>query len=62
MNRNIIGAVMGVQPLGGEGLSGTGGPKAGGPHYLQCFVTKRTVTVNAAAVGGNTDLLSLQEE
>ncbi|MFZ0257895.1 MAG: aldehyde dehydrogenase family protein, partial [Gammaproteobacteria bacterium] len=61
VNRNIIGAVMGVQPFGGEGLSGTG-PKAGGPHYLQRFVTERTVTINTAAAGGNVGLVSLQEE
>ncbi len=61
VNRNIIGAVMGVQPFGGEGLSGTG-PKAGGPHYLQRFITERTVTINTAAAGGNVGLVSLQEE
>jgi RHH-type proline utilization regulon transcriptional repressor/proline dehydrogenase/delta 1-pyrroline-5-carboxylate dehydrogenase len=58
INRNMIGAVVGVQPFGGMGLSGTG-PKAGGPHYLQRFASEQTVTVNTAAVGGNTDLLSL---
>jgi RHH-type proline utilization regulon transcriptional repressor/proline dehydrogenase/delta 1-pyrroline-5-carboxylate dehydrogenase len=58
VNRNMIGAVVGVQPFGGEGLSGTG-PKAGGPHYLPRFATERTVSVNLAAVGGNTELLSL---
>jgi RHH-type proline utilization regulon transcriptional repressor/proline dehydrogenase/delta 1-pyrroline-5-carboxylate dehydrogenase len=57
VNRNIIGAVVGVQPFGGEGLSGTG-PKAGGPHYLHRFVTERTLTVNTAAVGGNASLLA----
>jgi RHH-type transcriptional regulator, proline utilization regulon repressor / proline dehydrogenase / delta 1-pyrroline-5-carboxylate dehydrogenase len=57
VNRNIIGAVVGVQPFGGEGLSGTG-PKAGGPHYLLRFVHERTLTVNTAAVGGNARLLS----
>ena len=57
INRNMIGAVVGVQPFGGEGLSGTG-PKAGGPHYLLRFVTERTLTVNTAAVGGNARLLS----
>ncbi len=61
INRNIIGAVVGVQPFGGQGLSGTG-PKAGGPHYLLRFATERTVTVNTAAVGGNATLLSLGEE
>ena len=58
INRNMIGAVVGVQPFGGEGLSGTG-PKAGGPYYLHRFATERTVTINTAAVGGNPDLLSL---
>ncbi|MEL7448197.1 MAG: bifunctional proline dehydrogenase/L-glutamate gamma-semialdehyde dehydrogenase PutA, partial [Pseudomonadota bacterium] len=58
VNRNMIGAVVGVQPFGGCGLSGTG-PKAGGPHYLHRFATEKTVTVNTAAVGGNTSLLTL---
>jgi RHH-type transcriptional regulator, proline utilization regulon repressor / proline dehydrogenase / delta 1-pyrroline-5-carboxylate dehydrogenase len=58
INRNIIGAVVGVQPFGGQGLSGTG-PKAGGPHYMLRFATERTVTINTAAVGGNATLLSL---
>ena len=53
VNRSMIGAVVGVQPFGGEGLSGTG-PKAGGPHYLLRFATERTLTVNTAAVGGVT--------
>ena len=57
VNRNQIGAVVGVQPFGGEGLSGTG-PKAGGPHYLFRFALERTYTVNTAAVGGNAALLS----
>jgi len=61
VNRNQIGAVVGVQPFGGRGLSGTG-PKAGGPHYLQRFACERTVTVNTAAVGGNASLLSLGEQ
>ena len=52
INRNMIGAVVGVQPFGGQGLSGTG-PKAGGPHYMHRFATERTVTINTAAVGGN---------
>jgi RHH-type proline utilization regulon transcriptional repressor/proline dehydrogenase/delta 1-pyrroline-5-carboxylate dehydrogenase len=56
VNRSMIGAVVGVQPFGGEGLSGTG-PKAGGPHYLARFATERTLTVNTAAVGGVTELL-----
>ncbi|MBS0193872.1 MAG: bifunctional proline dehydrogenase/L-glutamate gamma-semialdehyde dehydrogenase PutA [Proteobacteria bacterium] len=60
VNRNMIGAVVGVQPFGGEGLSGTG-PKAGGPHYLLRFVTERTRTVNTTAAGGNASLLTLGE-
>ncbi|HUQ76114.1 MAG TPA: L-glutamate gamma-semialdehyde dehydrogenase [Burkholderiales bacterium] len=60
VNRSMIGAVVGVQPFGGEGLSGTG-PKAGGPHYMLRFATERTVTVNTAAVGGVTELLSQPE-
>ena len=58
INRNQIGAVVGVQPFGGQGLSGTG-PKAGGPHYLIRFATERTRTINTTAVGGNATLLSL---
>jgi len=57
VNRSMIGAVVGVQPFGGEGLSGTG-PKAGGPHYLTRFATERTLTINTAAIGGVTELLS----
>ncbi|AEG91515.1 L-glutamate gamma-semialdehyde dehydrogenase [Ramlibacter tataouinensis] len=57
VNRNMIGAVVGVQPFGGEGLSGTG-PKAGGPHYLPRFCAERTLTVNTAAAGGNVALLA----
>jgi RHH-type transcriptional regulator, proline utilization regulon repressor / proline dehydrogenase / delta 1-pyrroline-5-carboxylate dehydrogenase len=57
VNRNMIGAVVGVQPFGGFGLSGTG-PKAGGPHYLARFATEQTVTVNTAAAGGNVALLA----
>lgn len=60
VNRNMIGAVVGVQPFGGEGLSGTG-PKAGGPHILQRLVHERTLSVNIAATGGNVTLMSLQE-
>ncbi|WP_018971815.1 bifunctional proline dehydrogenase/L-glutamate gamma-semialdehyde dehydrogenase PutA [Rudaea cellulosilytica] len=60
VNRNQIGAVVGVQPFGGEGLSGTG-PKAGGPHYLTRFVTERTLTINTTAAGGNASLLTLGE-
>jgi RHH-type proline utilization regulon transcriptional repressor/proline dehydrogenase/delta 1-pyrroline-5-carboxylate dehydrogenase len=57
VNRNQIGAVVGVQPFGGEGLSGTG-PKVGGPHYLLRFATERTISINTAAIGGNAALLS----
>jgi len=60
VNRNMIGAVVGVQPFGGMGLSGTG-PKAGGPHYLSRFVTEQTITVNTVAVGGNASLLTIEE-
>jgi RHH-type proline utilization regulon transcriptional repressor/proline dehydrogenase/delta 1-pyrroline-5-carboxylate dehydrogenase len=60
INRNMIGAVVGVQPFGGERLSGTG-PKAGGPHYMLRFATERTLTVNTAAVGGNASLLELED-
>lgn len=56
INRNMIGAVVGVQPFGGMGLSGTG-PKAGGPDYLRRFVCEQTITTNTAAIGGNTSLL-----
>jgi len=56
INRNQIGAVVGSQPFGGEKLSGTG-PKAGGPNYLQRFMTERTISNNTAAIGGNTELL-----
>ncbi|HEY8520099.1 MAG TPA: bifunctional proline dehydrogenase/L-glutamate gamma-semialdehyde dehydrogenase PutA [Gammaproteobacteria bacterium] len=61
VNRNMIGAQIGVQPFGGMGLSGTG-PKAGGPHYLPRFATEQTVTTNTAAVGGNATLLSLADD
>ncbi len=60
VNRNMIGAVVGVQPFGGFGLSGTG-PKAGGPHYLTRFASEQTVSVNTAAAGGNAALLSGEE-
>jgi RHH-type proline utilization regulon transcriptional repressor/proline dehydrogenase/delta 1-pyrroline-5-carboxylate dehydrogenase len=60
VNRNQIGAVVGVQPFGGEGLSGTG-PKAGGPHYLHRFAVERTACTNTTAAGGNASLLSLGE-
>jgi RHH-type proline utilization regulon transcriptional repressor/proline dehydrogenase/delta 1-pyrroline-5-carboxylate dehydrogenase len=58
INRNMIGAVVGVQPFGGMGLSGTG-PKAGGPHYLHRLATEQTITTNTAAIGGNAGLMSL---
>ncbi|HET6431968.1 bifunctional proline dehydrogenase/L-glutamate gamma-semialdehyde dehydrogenase PutA [Dyella sp.] len=58
VNRNQIGAVVGVQPFGGEGLSGTG-PKAGGPHYLLRFAGERTLTINTTAAGGNASLLTI---
>ena len=58
VNRNMVGAVVGTQPFGGCGLSGTG-PKAGGPHYLQRFAMERTLTVNTMASGGSTELLAL---
>jgi RHH-type proline utilization regulon transcriptional repressor/proline dehydrogenase/delta 1-pyrroline-5-carboxylate dehydrogenase len=57
VNRNMIGAVVGVQPFGGEGLSGTG-PKAGGPHYLYRFCAEQTLSINTAAAGGNAQLLA----
>jgi RHH-type proline utilization regulon transcriptional repressor/proline dehydrogenase/delta 1-pyrroline-5-carboxylate dehydrogenase len=57
VNRNLIGATVGVQPFGGEGLSGTG-PKAGGPHYLTRFATERVYTVNTAAAGGDLGLVT----
>jgi RHH-type proline utilization regulon transcriptional repressor/proline dehydrogenase/delta 1-pyrroline-5-carboxylate dehydrogenase len=57
VNRSTIGAVVGTQPFGGSGLSGTG-PKAGGPHYLPRFALEQTVTVNTAAAGGNAALLA----
>jgi RHH-type proline utilization regulon transcriptional repressor/proline dehydrogenase/delta 1-pyrroline-5-carboxylate dehydrogenase len=57
VNRNMIGAVVGVQPFGGEGLSGTG-PKAGGPYYLYRFCAEQTLTINTTAAGGNVALLA----
>ena len=57
INRNQIGAVVGVQPFGGEGLSGTG-PKAGGPHYLPRFAVERVRTTDTTAGGGNASLLA----
>ncbi|MBY0273253.1 MAG: bifunctional proline dehydrogenase/L-glutamate gamma-semialdehyde dehydrogenase PutA [Alphaproteobacteria bacterium] len=61
VNRTMIGAVVGVQPFGGEGLSGTG-PKAGGPHYLPRFAVERTFSYNTMASGGNVALFNLEEE
>ncbi|WP_069384835.1 bifunctional proline dehydrogenase/L-glutamate gamma-semialdehyde dehydrogenase PutA [Halomonas caseinilytica] len=61
VNRDIIGAVVGVQPFGGQGFSGTG-PKAGGPHYLLRFATEKTVTINTAALGGNASLLAMGDD
>jgi RHH-type proline utilization regulon transcriptional repressor/proline dehydrogenase/delta 1-pyrroline-5-carboxylate dehydrogenase len=61
VNRTMIGAVVGVQPFGGERLSGTG-PKTGGPHYLARFATERTLSIDTTAAGGNATLLSMQDE
>jgi RHH-type proline utilization regulon transcriptional repressor/proline dehydrogenase/delta 1-pyrroline-5-carboxylate dehydrogenase len=61
VNRNQVGAVVGVQPFGGCGLSGTG-PKAGGPSYLLRFANERTTSTNTTAVGGNASLLSLGDD
>jgi RHH-type proline utilization regulon transcriptional repressor/proline dehydrogenase/delta 1-pyrroline-5-carboxylate dehydrogenase len=61
VNRNMIGAVVGVQPFGGERLSGTG-PKAGGPHYLPRLCIERSISTNTTAVGGNARLVSLLED
>ena len=60
VNRSMIGAVVGSQPFGGEGLSGTG-PKAGGPHYLPRFCAERVTTIDTTSAGGNASLLSLGE-
>jgi RHH-type proline utilization regulon transcriptional repressor/proline dehydrogenase/delta 1-pyrroline-5-carboxylate dehydrogenase len=61
INRNMIGAVVGSQPFGGMGLSGTG-PKAGGPHYLPAFATEQSLSINTAAIGGNATLLAGEED
>ena len=61
VNRNMIGAVVGTQPFGGVGLSGTG-PKAGGPNYLKRFASEQVVAVNTAAAGGNASLIAMGEE
>jgi RHH-type proline utilization regulon transcriptional repressor/proline dehydrogenase/delta 1-pyrroline-5-carboxylate dehydrogenase len=58
INRAVTGAVVGVQPFGGEGLSGTG-PKAGGPHALLRYATERAVSINITAQGGDPALLNL---
>ncbi len=60
VNRSMIGAVVGSQPFGGEGLSGTG-PKAGGPHYLYRFAVERTVSIDTTSAGGNASLLSIDD-
>jgi RHH-type proline utilization regulon transcriptional repressor/proline dehydrogenase/delta 1-pyrroline-5-carboxylate dehydrogenase len=60
VNRSMIGAVVGTQPFGGSGFSGTG-PKAGGPNYLRRFAFEQVVTVNTAAAGGNAALLAEEE-
>ena len=60
INRNIVGAVVGLQPFGGRGLSGTG-PKAGGPNYLLKFANEKVFTYNTTAAGGNASLLMLDE-
>ncbi|MCM2342973.1 MAG: L-glutamate gamma-semialdehyde dehydrogenase [Alphaproteobacteria bacterium] len=60
INRTMIGAVVGVQPFGGQGFSGTG-PKAGGPHYLPRFATEKVVTIDTTRQGGNATLVSLKE-
>jgi RHH-type transcriptional regulator, proline utilization regulon repressor / proline dehydrogenase / delta 1-pyrroline-5-carboxylate dehydrogenase len=61
INRNMVGAVVGAQPFGGTGLSGTG-PKAGGPNYLARFGVEYAVSNNISAVGGNASLLSLDDD
>jgi RHH-type proline utilization regulon transcriptional repressor/proline dehydrogenase/delta 1-pyrroline-5-carboxylate dehydrogenase len=60
VNRNQIGAIVGSQPFGGMGLSGTG-PKAGGPHYLLRFAEERVISTNTAAAGGNASLIAMQD-
>ena len=61
VNRNIIGAVVGTQPFGGSGLSGTG-PKAGGPDYLRRFALEQVVSINTAAAGGNASLIAMDDD
>jgi RHH-type proline utilization regulon transcriptional repressor/proline dehydrogenase/delta 1-pyrroline-5-carboxylate dehydrogenase len=60
VNRSMIGAIVGSQPFGGEGLSGTG-PKAGGPHYLSRFCAERVTSTDTTSAGGNATLLSLED-
>jgi len=60
VNRSMIGAIVGSQPFGGEGLSGTG-PKAGGPHYLPRFCAERVTSTDTTSSGGNATLLSLND-
>ncbi|MFP4313012.1 MAG: aldehyde dehydrogenase family protein, partial [Alphaproteobacteria bacterium] len=60
VNRSMTGAVVGSQPFGGRGLSGTG-PKAGGPNYLHAFATEKVISIDTTAAGGNTSLVSLEE-
>src|SRR3546814_4866147 len=57
VNRNQIGAIVGSQPFGGRGLSGTG-PKAGGPHYLHRFAEEKSISTDVTAAGGNAALLA----
>ena len=61
VNRNTIGAVVGTQPFGGSGLSGTG-PKAGGPGYLHRYALEQVVSINTAAAGGNASLVAASDE
>ncbi|MEC8859530.1 MAG: bifunctional proline dehydrogenase/L-glutamate gamma-semialdehyde dehydrogenase PutA [Pseudomonadota bacterium] len=61
VNRNMIGAIVGVQPFGGTGLSGTG-PKAGGPHYLSRFATEQSISTNTTAAGGNASLMAMSDD
>ncbi len=61
VNRNMIGAVVGTQPFGGSGLSGTG-PKAGGPDYLRRFALEQVVSINTAAAGGNASLIAIGDD
>ncbi len=61
VNRSMTGAIVGVQPFGGMGLSGTG-PKAGGPHYLHAFAVEKHVSIDTTASGGNASLVSLDDE